>query len=542
MKMKPADPVQSLDLFRTDNTHLQAVPARVMTYNGDVDTRQAVVVLSTDDEWASLVSLLKESVPDKESTSQGSFELVLDKRSVSLHRANIPADGPGEVVSRAVNGCFPSPKDDGISAFLLLIRGGHYTSGQMCLAKLLQVHFGSEAFKYLVVVSLDNAKTADTLDHALLELLDACDGRYCRLSAEAAREQVNVLVSMVDYTLAESGGGGYSQAMLDEATRRRTEDTAMRMLRQKVRKAEERVQGLRRTAAQREERRAREVEELRAKHAEERREEVAERRRCEAKKESLEEVVISHQATLWRHIKPQDDDINKLSVVLLGLSGSGKTSALNLISARAGNQYRDSGSDNETSKPTRACTRREVCPAGRRLVLVDTPELWDEDGVENLEKVKDCLALALPGPHVYLLVLQVGRFTQCESLMLAHLQKVFGRDAAEHAMVLFVHMGQGPKRSQRVHEYVAEAHVALRELVRRCGSRYYELSLATPHNGLTYPQVRELLVGIDKLAASHGGRGHVIKRFSAQELQDRKKALEDTKDTPCEDNFLLIED
>lgn len=141
------------------------------------------------------------------------------------------------------------------------------------------------------------------------------------------------------------------------------------------------------------------------------------------------------------------EDTNKLSVVLLGLSGSGKTSALNLISARVGNQYLDSGSDNETPQPTLACTRREVCAAGRRLVFVDTPELWDGDSVENPEEVKDCLALALPGPHVFLLVLQVGRFTQCESLMLAHLQKVFGRDASERAMVLFVHMDQGPAGS-----------------------------------------------------------------------------------------------
>ncbi|XP_061650035.1 uncharacterized protein LOC133487455 [Phyllopteryx taeniolatus] len=543
---EPADPVHSLGLFRTDGKHLKAAPARVMSNNGDVDIRQTMVVLSTDDQWSSLVSLLKESaVVDKELTTRGSqqvyFDLVLEKRLVSLNRADILGDATEEEVSRAVNGCFEACKD-AISAFLLLIQGGNYTSRQMRLVELLQVHFGAEAFKYLLVVSLEDGKTADTLDDALLELIDACDGRYCRLTTSAARDKMNALVSMVDYTLAESGG--YGRAALDEAKRRSTEDTAMSILSQKVREAEERLQAFGRMAAQSEERRAKEAEEMRAKHVEERRKEAVERKRYEIKKESLEEAVISHRATLHLHIKPHvhDDDANNLSVVLLGLSGSGKTSALSLISARAGNRYRDSESHAENPRPTLSCTRREVCAAGRRLVLVDTPELWDEDGVENPEKVKDCLALALPGPHVYLLVLQVGRFTWGESQMLAHLQKAFGKDAAERTVLLFVRMDSGPERPQRVHDYMAGAHAALRQLVRRCGSRYYELSLAAPpRDGLTYPQVRELLAGIYKLAASHGGRGHSVKRFSVRELQDRKKAMEDSKDAALEDNFLLIE-
>ncbi|XP_061700917.1 uncharacterized protein LOC133513821 isoform X2 [Syngnathoides biaculeatus] len=525
----PADPVPSFRLFQRDDKYLKPAPARVMSKDGDVDTRLATVVLSTDDEWSSLVSMLKESVAaDKGLTSRGSeqvdLDLVLENRLVSLHRAHIRTDATEEDVSQTVDACFRSRKD-AISAFLLLIRGGRYTSRQMRLVEQLQVHFGARAFKYLVVVSLEDGKMADTLDDALLELINACDGRYCRLTASTAVDKINALVNMADGTLAESGDGGYGRTALDEAKRRNTEDTAVSILRQKVREAEEGLQAFGRMAAQSEERRAKEAEELRAKHAEERRKEATERRRCQVKKETLEEAVISHRATLHLHVKPHgddDDDANKLSVVLLGLSGSGKTSALSLISARAGNPYRDSGSDAETPQPTLACTRREVRVAGRRLILVDTPELWDEDGVENQEKV--------------------GRFTRGESQMLAHLQKVFGRDAAERAVLLFVRMDSGVARSQRVHNYVAGAHAALRQLVRCCGSRYYELSLAAPPcDGLSYPQVRELLEGIFKLAASHAGRGHAIRRFSVRELQDRKKSVEDSNDAASEDNFLLME-
>nr|XP_057933842.1 uncharacterized protein LOC131132328 isoform X2 [Doryrhamphus excisus] len=504
--------------------------------------KQAMVVISTEEEWSSLVSLLEENVTDKDqqsNTEEHVYNLVLDDRLISLHYADLKADMTEENISQVMNACFTSCKD-GISTFLLLVQGGRYTTKQMRLLEIVQAHFGAEAYKYLVIVSLEDGQAVTMLDDTLLELINTCDGRYCTMTSTSARDKASALVSMVDYMLAATGSTGYSHSMLADAKKRSTEDTAMRMLKQKVQEAEEKVRAFQQLVVHKEERRAKEVEELREKHDEERRKEAAERRRHEAKKESLEEAVVSHTAILHLQARPEDeDDTNKMSVVLLGLSGCGKTSALNLILQRAGNQYPSAESTDEDPHPTLVCERREVCTAGKKLILVDTPELWDEDGTENLEQVKDCLALALPGPHIYLLVLQVGRFTQGESEMLTYLQRIFGRDAVEHCMVLFVHMNQGPQRSQRIHDYVAGAHTTLHELVRRCGSRYYELSLAKTHNGLSYPQVRQLLSGVNKLVASHGGRAHAVKRFAAQELQGRKTTIEDKKNNGWEANFLL---
>lgn len=172
---------------------------------------------------------------------------------------------------------------------------------------------------------------------------------------------------------------------------------------------------------------------------------------------------------------------------------------------------------------------------------MDTPELWDEDGAENLEMVKDCLALSLPGPHVFLIVLQVGRFTQGESEMLGHLQKIFGREFAEHAVILFVRFDGNQHRPQRINDYVAGAHSTLQDLIRKCGSRYYELNVTKSQNALSYPQVKDLLSGINKLVASHGGRSYSVKRFSVQELQERKKEIKERKEGLMEINCLLRE-
>ncbi|XP_041827809.1 GTPase IMAP family member 1-like [Melanotaenia boesemani] len=153
--------------------------------------------------------------------------------------------------------------------------------------------------------------------------------------------------------------------------------------------------------------------------------------------------------------------------------------------------------------------------------------------------LKDCLALALPGPHIFLLVLQVGRFTQGECEILTHMQRIFGREVVEHTIILFVHVDGNQFRPQKINDYVAGAHSTLQDLVQKFGSRYFELSVTKPESVLSYPQVKELLSGIYKLVASHGGRSYSVKRFSLQELQERKNVIVQGKEGALEGNYLL---
>lgn len=260
-----------------------------------------MVVISTEDEWSSLVSLLQESSGHQFTfSSQGSnqvYDLMLDGRSVSLHYADLKQDTTEESISQAMDGCFRSCAG-GIKTFLLLIQGGHYTKRERRMVEILQAHFGAEALKHLTIVSLDEGKVVDMLDDALVELINTCDGRYCQITSSAAREKLGALLVMVDYMLVENGGTGYTENTLAEAKRRSTEDSAMQMLKQKVQEAEERAQTYKQQVCQREERRAKEMEELKVKHAEERRQEAAEEDHFKTKRESLQEAVISHKAML----------------------------------------------------------------------------------------------------------------------------------------------------------------------------------------------------------------------------------------------------
>lgn len=279
--------------------------------DGVSSPRPELVVVSTAEHWLSLKSLLQTgsgNYPQCSFSSLGSnqvCELTVELHTLRLHYSELIQDTSEENIAREIDGCFRSCKD-GSCIFLLLIEGGFYSKRERRMIEILQAHFGAEALKFLVVLSLENIKIADTLDDSLMELINTCDGRYCRVSSVGAGDGLRPLFEMVDFTLIEHGGAGYSDAMLAQAKKRSTEDSSMKMLKQKVQEAEEKGQAFEDLVKLQEDRRASEMEALRAKHGGERKREIAERKKHESKRESLEEAVVSHRAMLQRQMSEGD--------------------------------------------------------------------------------------------------------------------------------------------------------------------------------------------------------------------------------------------
>lgn len=266
-----------------------------------------VVVVSTAEQWCCLKSLLRDSPGNHVQCSFGSLgsnqvcELTVEHCSLSLHYAELKQDMGEENIGQEIDGCFRSCRG-GACIFLLLIEGGFYSMRERRMMEILQAHFGAEALKFLVVLSLENLKIVEALDDSLMELINTCDGRYCRVSSAGAADGLRPLFEMIDLTLTEQGGTGYSQAMLAAAQRCSAEDSSMKILKQKVQEAEEKGQAFEELVKYQEDRRAREMEALKVKHAEERKKEIAERKKHESKRESMEEAVVSHRAMLQRQM------------------------------------------------------------------------------------------------------------------------------------------------------------------------------------------------------------------------------------------------
>ncbi|XP_049325609.1 GTPase IMAP family member 7-like isoform X2 [Astyanax mexicanus] len=208
-------------------------------------------------------------------------------------------------------------------------------------------------------------------------------------------------------------------------------------------------------------------------------------------------------------------DNDELRIVLVGKTGVGKSATGNTI---LGNEVFQS--ELSSSSVTSECKKARGTVHGRTVAIIDTPGIFDTKLTEQevIEKIKLCMSLCAPGPHVFLVNIQLGRFTHEEQKTLEIINRIFGDASSRYTMVLFTHGDQLKKTRKTIHEFV-NGNPDLLEFIKSCSGHYHVFNNDDAEDRT---QVTALFQEIDQLIVENDG-----KHFTNEMLEMAEDAIQE---------------
>ncbi|XP_067462875.1 GTPase IMAP family member 4-like [Thunnus thynnus] len=370
--------------------------------------------------------------------------------------------------------------------FLVIIKLGRFTEEEKQTVEKIQKIFGEEANKYSMVLfthgDLLKGKTIEEFlkdSKDLQELVAKCNGQYHVFNNELEdRSQVRELLDKIRNINVNNGGSYYTTEMFQKAER------AIEVKKQRILK---------------------EKEELNLKEQETLRKKIEE----EYQQKMKETCPLLPDFGCTPSTAYSNNEL--IRIVMVGKTGVGKSATGNTILGQ-----KCFKSEFSPISLTEHCKKVIGEVDGQMVAVIDTPGLFDTRNTveKTVEDIAQSISYASPGPHIFLVIIKLGRFTEEEKQTVEKIQEIFGEEANKYSMVLFTHGDL--LKGKTIEEFLKDSK-DLKELVAKCKGQYHVFNNEVEARS----QVKELLKEIKNI---NGGS-----YYNTEMFQKAEEAIEEAK-------------